>query len=453
MTKATLEVAHNLKNLQIPKISLPKEFLDYVHEKVEKNGRNGKGGRPHFLQQIASKDIDPQDELLFILERAWLRLDSPRKIARHYGTTYQTIWRILQDLKPYKRPIADYLTFVPRRKTFFNMRLQTSDYETVRNYIKRAKRDGLRTWKGTLRLAMKAWKFFNYANPAKWTSFEVAEFLATKPESTQCKYLVTIRQIAPQIGEGGEDELSVARYSELQGIRKKDVFGNEVELIRKPLREKQMSRHLNILDLHITVGAREGTKGEAGMCFMKWEHLKNNFTRVDDYETKVKGGIWWRDCPTDLFFRDLPERLNQMWIDQGKPINQRILGEKRPYYTLLQIYGEIRETLAEYYKDKLDPHTYQEITTIRPHDADKIHVNLLWEAEIPLEVVAGKYLGKGEGIGLMGRGWLTLDVVKKHYLSLTQRSKQFRKMKRKLEKFSAQFNCHAYDMSSPTFLQ
>lgn len=422
---------------QTQRINLPQEFKLLIGNRIE---QNGEGGRPHFLRRLAQENYEPLKETLNILQRAWLRQESITKIAKDYKTSYHTIWRLLQDLEPFKKQVSHFLSIVPRKKTFFNFELETSDYETVRNYIRRAKRDGLRTWKRTVRLAIHAWKSLNYRDPKTWTSFEVADFLRTRPESMQYKYIVAVRQIAPKIGEGGEDELSVSKYSELQRSRKKDIFSNELKLIRKPLQIKNMKKHLNIFDLHVTVGAREGTKGEAGMCFMKWEHFKQNFTRVDDYETKVKGGIWWRNCPTNLFFEDLPERLKETWIEQGKPLNQRILGEKYPYNTLLQIYKEIREVLKEYYKGKLDPHIYKEITTIRPHDADNIHVNLLWEAGILLEVVAGHFLGKGEGVGLVGRGWLTLDVIKKHYLSLTQRSKRFQKLMAELEKYRSQLS-------------
>jgi hypothetical protein len=81
----------------------------------------------------------------------------------------------------------------------------------------------------------------------------------------------------------------------------------------------------------------------------------------------------------------------------------------------------------------------KEFITLRPHDADKIDVNLLWEAEIPLEVVAGQFLGQSEGIGLMGRGWLDINVIKKHYLSLTQCSERFKKLQNQVHVYSDRF--------------
>ena len=70
----------------------------------------------------------------------------------------------------------------------------------------------------------------------------------------------------------------------------------------------------------------------------------------------------------------------------------------------------------------------------------RAQVNLLWEAEIPLEVVAGKYLGRGEGLGLMGRGWLDINTLKKHYLSLTERSERIQQLRRQVRNYATRFN-------------
>ena len=65
---------------------------------------------------------------------------------------------------------------------------------------------------------------------------------------------------------------------------------------------------------------------------------------------------------------------------------------------------------------------------------------MLWEAEVPLEVVAGQDLGRGEAIGLMGRIWLSVDTIKKYYLSLTHRSDRFKRLEAQVKEYSRQFN-------------
>jgi len=417
-------------------VNLPPEFLSYINQKLEKNHE---GGRPHFIQQLAKQDREPIDEVLNILERAWIKNESITKIAKNYNTKYKTIWRLLGDLEPFKEPLTEYLTLVPRKKTFFNPELETSDYETVRAYIKRAKRDEVKTWRKSLNLAKKCWKFLRYRDPAKWTAQDVIDFLNTLPHGMASAMLDAIRQVAPQIRDPqSEHYIGTGRYREKIRRRKKDIFSNEVNLIREALTSKNMEYHETIFETHITLGAREGQDGKAGICGVTWDKFKHNFTKLDLYETKVRGGILWRDCPLDLFFTDLPEKLRKLWESRGKPINEKLIPEG--YKELLQIYKEIREALKEYYQGKLEPSLFKELTTLRPHDADKIHVNLLWEAGVPLEVVAGQYLGRGEGIGLMGRGWLDINTIKKHYLSLTQRSERFQKLMQQVHDYSHRFN-------------
>lgn len=59
---------------------------------------------------------------------------------------------------------------------------------------------------------------------------------------------------------------------------------------------------------------------------------------------------------------------------------------------------------------------------------------------VPLEVVAGKYLGRGEGVGLFGRGWLDINTLKKHYLSLTERSERIQQLRNQVHEYSLRFN-------------
>ncbi len=110
------------------------------------------------------------------------------------------------------------------------------------------------------------------------------------------------------------------------------------------------------------------------------------------------------------------------------------------YSELIRIYKKIRVACLSVWKGKTEPDVLTEMTTLLPHDADRIHVNLLWEAGVPLEVVAGQDLGRGEAIGLMGRVWLSVDTIKKYYLSLTQRSERFKRLEVQVREYSKQFN-------------
>jgi hypothetical protein len=427
------------QEIELKSVSLPPEFESYLNEKISKTAA---GGRPHLLQQIARNYPNPKDEFLNILECAWIkRRPSIGSIAKKYNTTYTTIYRCLKDLEPQKDSIIQYLLAAPRKKMFYNIESEASDYETVQAYIKRAKRQKLKRYKDVLKLAVKVWKFLNYKDPANWNAEDIHNFLATKTEGIQFGYLVAIRQIAPQIVEKTSQEyVGTGAFKDKLQLHKKDVFQQEVILIIKCLEKSQLHYHSVIFKLHVTLGAREGSSRcpESGMIGLSWDRFKKDFQFVDLYESKVKGGIWCRDCPVSQFFRDLPGQLKQIWIDRGKPTTDKLI--LHGYEELLQIYKEINQALGQYYEGKLDPSTYKELTTIKPHDSDRIHVNMLWEAEIPLETVAGEYLGRGEGIGLMGRIWLDINTIRKHYLSLTRRSKRFQKLQKKLGTYSQKFN-------------
>jgi hypothetical protein len=396
-------------------------------------------GRPHFVSKLA-KDHNPKEELLNIFEAVWLKNRSIGSVAKQYKTDYMTISRILEDFELQKLAVVNYLQTVTRIKRFFHDKTDSSDFETVQNYIRRAHRDGIRRYKDNIRLAEHCYRFLNYKDPAKWTADDVLQFLETKKGPSQSTYLDGIRQCAPQIAlKGGVDELKVGRFRDKRGRRKKDVFGNEYLLIRECLRTRGLTYEENVFDLHIAIAAREGSHGidnRSGLSGLTWDRFKDGFKRVDLFESKVRGGIWWRDCPTDLLFHDLPDRLREWWTAKGKPTSDHLLD----YTEILTVYRTIRQALTEYYEGKLDPGLFKQLTTIRPHDADRIHVNLLWEADVPLEVVAGEYVGAGEGVGLVGRGWLNIEVIKKHYLSLTRHSEKFLKIQAKVTEYAKRFN-------------
>jgi hypothetical protein len=413
---------------------IPPNFLEYVQNKTKKNGE---GGRPHFLQVLA-KDHDAVEETLNIVELAWVKNRPLGEIARKYQTHYDTIYRILHDLEPWKAELADYLLRVPRRKKWYIPELDQSDYETVQAYIKRAKRDGLHNYAKNIKNARRCWTQLNYKDPENWNADEVCEYLATLKPVAQSYMLDGIRQVAPHLKE----EIKTGRFREKISRRKKDIFGSEVQLIHEALKDHEDIK--TVWDLHITLGAREGkVNSESGLAGIRWDRFKENFSRLDLYESKVRGGIWWRDCPIDLFFKDLPDRLRALWIKRGKPTNEKLLLEG--YKEITRTYKQLREILNTRYNGEIEPSLLKEFITLRPHDSDKIHVNLLWEAEIPLEVVAGQFIGRGEGIGLMGRGWLDINVIKKHYLSLTQRSERFKKLRDNVRAYSERFNGGSHD--------
>jgi len=416
-------------------ITLPEEFVNLIRKKAE---LNGEGGRPNFLQIQKQQGKDPLEVVLDILELNYLKDRSYRKLATKFETSYHTIFRILKLAEPWKQDIAYYLVTIPRRKNFFNKNSETSDYETVQNYIERAKRDKLKNWKPIISSAKKCWKFLKYKDPARWTANDVVAYLdQVKGYGAQSNHLDAIRKVAPHI----KDQVKTGRFREKIQRRKKEIFGPEYQRIREALKLAEMDYELLVIDLHVSTGAREGTKDpKAGICGISWDKFKKQFTRMDLWESKVRSGFWSRDCPVDLFFLDLPDRLRDLWIERGKPQNAKLI--EGGYKGLLEVYGTIRRVVAEEYRGKVEPSLFKELTDLKPHDADKIHVNLCWEAGIPLEVVAGDYLGGQEGNGLCGRIWLSTDTIKKYYLALNKRSKRMDRIYGKAKLYARQFNGH-----------
>jgi len=416
------------------------EFQSFIEEKARSNGS---GGRPSFISILAKTHPDLTEVLLTICEAAWIKEKPPRLIAPQYHTSYLTIYRLLQDLEPFKEKIVEYLKTEPRRKRFYNKELDTSDYLTVQNYIIRAKRDGLKTYKAAILNAQVIWRMLNYKDPANWTIDEVLEAMQKLSPGYRFNMAICIRRIAPQLAQKGSlNELKVGRFSIHLKQRKKDIFAKELNLIREALIGKKMSYHLVIFLLHVATGAREGCYQTAdkrsGLCGFTWDRFKDHFTKVDLFESKVKGGIWSRDCPLGLLFKDLPSMLEALWKERGKPIDTKVIPDG--YGELLHIYRDINAAVAEYFEGKLEPGLYKELTTLQPHSADKIHCNLLWEAGVPLEVVAGRYLGGTEAIGLVGRIWLNIETIKKHYLALTARSQRFQKILARVQEYSKNFD-------------
>jgi len=393
--------------------------------------------------ELAKSGRDPEEELLNIFEDAWIKERRLRSIAREYHTGYNTIMRLLEDFEPSKIAIVEYLKTTTRRRTFFNKQFETSNYGTVQNYIRRAKREGLKTWKTTLYDAEIVWRKIGYIDPAKWKVDDAIAVLNTLAVGQQGRTAISIRQIAPQLAEkGGINELKVGQFTAKIKRHKVRIFAKEMIRIRDALTALGWEYELTILLLHITTGAREGSENcadkRSGLCGISWDRFHDGFRKVDLFESKVRGGIWSRDCPLDLLFKDLPGRLEKLWKERGRPTTAKvILGG---YRELLDIYQKINQGLEEFYAGRLEPALSHTLTTLKPHYSDKIHCNLLWEAEVPLEVTAGEYEGGEEGTGLVGRIWLDTNTIKKYYLTLDAESKRMKKIRNKIVAYSRIFN-------------
>ena len=142
--------------------SYPAKLEEYVNGKV---AQNRKGGRPHLLSVLAKAGRDPKEEVLNIIEQRWIKDRSPSLIAKDFDTLSRNISRLLDDVKgldpTMKEEVVAYIRTSPRRKRWYIPEMDTSDYESVQNYIRRARRDGLKRYKDGINRARKVWIFMN----------------------------------------------------------------------------------------------------------------------------------------------------------------------------------------------------------------------------------------------------------------------------------------------------
>ena len=422
--------------------NLPLSFSTYVQEKQEKNGN---GGRPHFLNQLLKARRNPTEEVLEICNLAWRKQKPSRLIARKFHTEgfqvdRSTISRLLIEIEPYKPELIDHLEKSPRRKTFYNRELDTSDFVTVSNYIRRSRKWKRISYKDKLRSAERCFKALGGKDPRNWTSEQALEYIYTLSDASQSNMVDAIRQIAPQFRDKDSVHyIPVEEFRAKINRRFKDIFENEMKLIRDGLKHEGLEYECVILELHIALGAREGgNDNKSGISNITWDRFKKGFRFVDIYESKTKNGIWCRNCPTYLLFHDLPERLRALWKERRKPNSDKII--LGGYKELTAIYKRIREALTKYYKGKVEPSILKEFSSLRPHDADKIHCNLLYEAGIRVEELIGKYIGGQEAKGLFGRVWLDPKTVTKYYLMLSERSPKIEEQRQQVIKYAERFN-------------
>lgn len=376
-----------------------------VEEYIKKNvmGETKEAGRKHFL---AEKD-DPYIEILKILQRAWIKDESDVKIAKDYNVSYISIYRLRKNFEPYKEQLLSLIEKeIGERKYFYTIQegengfiKVISDYENVTNFYKRYLRSTRtpkkRYLKNILRNAEKVWQFLGKKDPKDWTMNDIDNFIVSLREKNVSQsrlqaYVVAIRQIAPHLKSQGltTDWTKASRACEL--------FLEDVKQILKILYDNGMEREAFIFKLHLTLGSREESFSKIHIS-----NFKENF--VDVYESKVKGGIIWKNINYTWLFPELANEIKKFVRDDGKFVKN--------YEELRQIYKRISNTIMPILGEK---------GRILPHFARKIHVNILWELGVPLELVAGQIVGN-EGYCWFGVGWSDLNTLRKHYLALSSR--------------------------------
>lgn len=172
------------------------------------------------------------------------------------------------------------------------------------------------------------------------------------------------------------------------------------------IREPCTQDEIDLIDTHVTVKCREGSKKgkRVSLLGMAWRHInwEDNFygfpmATVDIYESKTGGGTWWRHCPLDLWFSDLSERLKAKWERLGKPEGYVF---DITYKQLLKLWHKISDHVGQ---------------KLEAHDCRRSAGG--WLRDLGLSDLAlGQYNPvKGEAIGYTGVGWENSEIYFQRY--------------------------------------
>jgi integrase len=164
-----------------------------------------------------------------------------------------------------------------------------------------------------------------------------------------------------------------------------------------------------ILKLHVTLGCREGHHGKYGLMGLQWSKVDWNAATIDVYESKTKGGVIWKGCYLNLFF---PNFISEMryWYEHRVKDSDYIIesltgySHERAREWLLGISRKVSKIIGR---------------PFRPHFLRKTHAVWLIEADVPLELIAGK-----PSQAFFGVGWEDVAVLLQHYGAFTRQKIQ-----------------------------
>ena len=332
-----------------------------------------------------------------------------RKIKREAKISERTFWNIKAEYnilsEKRKAQIKDLALEQGRVKARFE------DYEFVQKWITRMKNDRIRSWRNRFLYCRKIWLILQKKNPKNWTTDDIkirAISELRKITKNVFNYLVAVRSLRPDL----KDEVTTKRHKPKPKFKWKYVYERIMEQgkLETFFKTEDFKKEL-IKRLHVTLGCREGTKGEGGILGLEWDRINWNKKTIDVYESKTGEGFYWLNCPLDLFGDRTFEMLKEYWIEQGKPKEGKIFNDvsylpNGKELSLIEIYKETAEAIGEEYGRE----------GITPHFARKLHACLLIDVDVPLEMVAG------DGhFGIMGVGWTSKDTLCKYYLAFRKR--------------------------------
>ena len=347
----------------------------------------------------------------------FVRVSQLAKEMREHFVANDTYWEAYQDWKSGKKKRRALYQKLPNGDI-------SSDFKEVTGFVHAANARRLRGLKQTLKDADKVYRTLGYKRPQNWTADDINQVISqVKSDHTRYSLLVSIRRIAPHLKS--DPEAPKPSYYKHVRVKRYELFTAEIEKALLCLEEKGMRIPATIVRSHLVLGCREGSEVHqnelrAGLLGVLWKNVSLEKAAADVFEAKSRKGILWRGCLLDLFGWDTVQRLKEI---QGRTIEfrirdqickldstERVFGISYP--TLTKIYDEFEKTLRDLWPAK----RFDDIT---PHTARHLHVNLLFERNIPLEWIAGD---AETGDGPFGVGWSDFATLKKYYFTLSQDS-------------------------------
>jgi len=357
---------------------------------------------------------------------------SKQYILSQTGISNRTYWRALSEWQAMSEEQRQQ--FIKAVLEEEKARQQFEDYPIVQKWIQTMQSEKIKSWRQRVNHCRKVWLLLDRKNPENWTIEDIK--LRAIPKLREGRksiflYLVAIRSLRPDLKEAIKTKrekppINIEWKYAYQYIVEKGLITKFFEVIREHPQIKDNPRLALecelIVRMHVTLGCREGSKGEGGILNVLWERIDWTNKTIDVYESKTGGGFYWLGCPLDLFGDKTFELLKQWHEILGKPQNGKIFPNVR-------YFGKKADVVDD---SEIDKQTQLPIVylsgiykwigkalelpkEIKPHFARKLHASLLRYAGVPLELVAGD-----PPHGLVGVGWEDLTTLKKFYVSFAQ---------------------------------
>ena len=434
--------------IELEVLDMPKELKEKI--KAEFLNGNSRGGRPNLLRIFQQNNLDPYKMLLRIVYLMNVEGYSYDRVVKFLAKkpfnleiAKSTIFNMISKLKKigvYDEVVEYAISKVKRKIRYYYITENgeiKSDIDYVQEWIDDKKTKKSRRY--LIRCLKDQADLVNYTRklPHQWNNSDVTKYLNEKFE----QYLNALKQKA----SNGHLKYSKLTDSDLENIARRNMFNvvvgirqiliwiGKTDLLERSLKTDAWKRMYSFIErlkeyldpqeviailtsdqfsieeklifkLHLTLGCREGYDTKGGLLNLTWDTLyldaetsPYGYPACAIYESKTKGGTWWRGICLTIFFDELPEELKAYRPKkyQGVKVAES-LGFNANRLKIL--YKRIQKFLGRRFT---------------PHFIRHSHATLLIRVGIPMEMIAGK-----PNFAYFGVGWEDLSTLYKFYVAL-----------------------------------